>query len=333
MTLITTNDFVLSEYSIAVILPAYNEEQTISDTIRAFHEALPEAHIYVVNNNSCDKTAILAADTLHELHCKGDVIEETRQGKGNAVRRAFIDIDADIYVLADADSTYPAHRARELIVPIVEKRADMVVGDRLSGGRYARENERTFHSFGNWMVQSLVNILFNSQLFDIMSGYRIMNRTFVKNYPILVEGFQIEVDMTLHALHKRFRIMEIPVEYRNRPQGSSSKLYTLADGAKVIFTIVQVLRYYRPLAFFGGLSIFCMILGFVFSIPVFKDWVTSRYIYHVPLAILASALEIVAVMMFGIGLILDSMVHQQKMEYERNLLQMQKPHTNSKNSL
>lgn len=305
---------------VAVILPAFNEELTIRETICAFNAALPYAGIYVVNNNSSDKTADIAKHTLNELRCRGGVINETRQGKGNALRRAFMSVDADIYVLSDADMTYPADRVHDLIRPIASDEADMVVGDRHSDGHYARENKRALHGFGNRLVQSMINKLFNARLVDIMSGYRVFNRQFVKTYPILVEGFQIETDMTLHALYRRFRIREIPIEYRDRPEGSFSKLNTFSDGTKVIFTIAQILRYYRPLLFFTGLATLFAVMGGLASIPVFEDWFRARYIYHVPLAILASALEIVAVMMFGIGLILDSVSHQQRLEYERQLL-------------
>lgn len=309
-----------SKLDIAVVLPAYNEEITIADTIRAFHAVLPHARIYVVNNNSADRTEAVANQTLRDLQCSGAVINEKRQGKGNAMRRAFMAIDADIYVLSDADMTYPAERVHDLIRPVATGEADMVVGDRHSGGHYAQENKRALHGFGNRLVQSMINRLFGARLVDIMSGYRVFNKQFVKSYPILVEGFQIETDMTLHALHKRFRIIEIPVEYRDRPAGSFSKLNTLSDGAKVIFTIAQILRYYRPLAFFAGLAVLFALAGGVASIPVFEDWIRERYIHHVPLAILASALEIVAMMMLTVGLILDSLSHQQKMEYERKLL-------------
>ena len=290
---------------IALIFPAYNEKLTIAQTIEAFHKAVPEAHIYVIDNNSQDATGEIAADLISKLGCHGQVISEHRQGKGNALRRAFQTIDADVYLLADADCTYPAEMARELMKPIINDKADMVVGDRRSGGDYGRENKRPFHDFGNVLVQGLVNFLFHSNVVDIMSGYRAFSRLFVKNYPVLVEGFEIETDMTLHALHKRFRIIEIPIRYRDRPTGSVSKLNTFADGTKVIFTILQILRYYRPLMFFGGLSVVFCATGLLCSIPVLNDWINSKYIYHVPLAILATGLEIVAVMMFSIGLILD----------------------------
>lgn len=306
--------------AIAVILPAYNEELTIEGTILAFHQALPEAAIWVVNNRSADATEAVAHTTLSKLHCSGGVLNETRKGKGNAVRRAFLEIDADIYILSDADLTYPAERARDLMAAVIEGRADMVVGDRHSAGHYAAENKRALHGFGNRLVRDLVNRLFNAKLADIMSGYRVFSRRFVKSYPILVEGFEIETDMTLHALDKRFRIVEIPVEYRDRPEGSVSKLNTLSDGTKVIFTIARILRYYRPLAFFGGAAVVVGLAGLLAALPVFDDWVREHYIHHVPLAILATGLEIVAVMLGAIGLILDSITHQDKRAFERELL-------------
>jgi glycosyltransferase involved in cell wall biosynthesis len=308
------------ELDIAVILPAFDEELTIADTIRAFNAVLPHAGIFVVNNNSTDCTAEVAKRTLNELRCRGEVINESRQGKGNALRRAFMSVDADVYVLADADMTYPAEQVHELIDPVMRGDVDMVVGDRHSGGHYAKENKRALHGLGNRLVQQIINRMFNARLVDIMSGYRVFNRQFVKTYPILVEGFQIETDMTLHALYRRFRIKEIPIDYRDRPAGSVSKLNTFSDGAKVIFTIAQVLRYYRPLLFFTGLAMLMALAGGVASIPVFQDWFRERYIHHVPLAILASALEIVAVMLLGVGLILDSVSYQQRLEYERYLI-------------
>ncbi|MEO8390785.1 glycosyltransferase [Polaromonas sp.] len=305
-----------SKPSIAVILPAYNEELTIGQVIRDFHAALPDAVICVVDNNSSDRTSVVAAATFEDLGCAGRLIHEKRQGKGNALRRAFFDVDADIYLMADADQTYPASRAADMIAPVARGEADMVVGDRHSGGHYGDHNKRRFHGFGNDLVKSMINFFFRSSLQDIMSGYRAFSRTFVKTYPIMVAGFQVETDMTLHALDKRFRVMEIPVEYVDRPAGSFSKLNTLADGAKVIFAIFQILRYYKPLAFFGTVSVVLMMSGFVAGIPVLADWFTYQYIYHVPLAVLAAALEIVAVIFFSVALMLDSIVHQHKMSYE-----------------
>jgi glycosyltransferase involved in cell wall biosynthesis len=303
-----------------VILPAYNEEQTVAATIEDFHQALPDGAIWVINNRSNDATAEIAQNTLSRLCCKGGVINENRPGKGNAVRRAFLNIDAEIYILADADMTYPAAQIHKLMAPVINGEADMVVGDRHSAGHYAAENKRALHGFGNRLVRNLVNKLFHAKLADIMSGYRVFSRCFVKNYPILVEGFEIETDMTLHALDKRFRIVEIPVEYQDRPGGSFSKLNTLRDGAKVISTIGNILRYYRPLVFFGGVAILIAILGVVAGYPVVEEWLRERYIHHIPLAILATGLEIVAIVLAAIGLILDSITHQDKRNFERELL-------------
>ncbi len=305
---------------VVIVLPAYNEEITIEETIRAFHIALPSAAIFVINNRSSDSTESVARNTLLALNCAGSVLNESRKGKGNAVRRAFLEIDADIYVLADADLTYPADRVHDLIAPVINGQADMVVGDRHSAGHYAAENKRALHGFGNALVRNLVNRLFNANLADIMSGYRVFSRRFVKSYPILVEGFEIETDVTLHALDKRFRIVEIPVEYQDRPEGSVSKLNTFADGAKVLFTIAQILRYYRPLIFFGSICAVFFMLGLAAGYPVIVDWVLHQYIYHVPLAVLAASLEISAIMSLGIGLILDSITHQNRMAFERSLL-------------
>lgn len=305
---------------VAIILPAYNEELTVAGTIEAFHRVLPGARIVVIDNRSTDATRTIAEETLRRLNADGEVIAEVRPGKGNAVRRAFMAVDADIYVLADADLTYPAERVGDLIRPVAEQQADMVVGDRRTGGHYRNENKRRFHDFGNELVRLLVNKLFRANLADIMSGYRVFSRNFVKTYPILTEGFQLETDMTLHALDKRFRIVEIPVEYKDRPPGSFSKLNTLWDGAKVLFAIAQILRFYRPLFFFGCVSAGVSLLGLVAALPVFSDWIRFQYIYHLPLTVLAATLEMVAVMTFGVGLVLDSITHQDKMKFEKDLL-------------
>ena len=306
----------------AVILPAYNEELTIAATIQEFHKELPDADIWVVNNASQDKTFEVAKECMARigLEGRGGVINESRKGKGNAIRRAFLEIDADVYVLSDADLTYPAFQVRDLIEPVIAGQADMVVGDRHSSGRYAEENKRALHGFGNMFVKKLVNLLFNANLNDIMSGYRVFNRTFVKSYPITVEGFEIETDMTLHALDKRFRIHEIPVQYKNRPEGSISKLNTLTDGTRVIRTISNILRYYKPLVFFGWGALLLALTGVMAGIPVFMDWFRYRYIYHIPLAILSSSIELIAIILFSIGLILDSNSHHERRRFERELL-------------
>ena len=283
------------------------------------------ARIIIVNNNSTDETALLAADTLKKLGALGEVMHERSQGKGNAVRRAFLEVDADIYVMTDADFTYPAERIHDLMRPVIDGWADMVTGDRHSQGHYEKENKRPLHNFGNSLVQSLVNGLFNASLADIMTGYRCFSRSFVKNYPILVKGFEIETDMTLHALDKKFRILEIPVEYKDRPPGSFSKLNTLSDGALVLNTIVRILRFYRPMVFFGGLGLLLVLLGFIASLPVLSDWCRYKYIYHIPLAILSTGLEIIALIVIAIALILDSIADQDKRNFEIRMLNYSKP--------
>ena len=306
--------------SVAVILPAFDEELTIEATIRAFHDAIPEALIVVVDNASQDRTAAIAVETFASISGDTRLIREMRRGKGYAVRRAFHEVDADIYVLADADMTYPADRVRDLIRPITEGEADMVVGDRLASGQYAELNARRFHLVGNRLILGLVSWLFDASLNDIMSGYRALTRAFVLNYPILVGGFEIEVDMTLHALDRMFRIVELPVDYRDRPSGSVSKLRTFSDGRRVVSTVAHVTRHYRPMLFFGIVAAVFALAGLAAGIPVASDWIQYQYIYHVPLAILATGLELLAALSFGIGLILDSVVHLERLAYERNLL-------------
>ena len=305
---------------VAIILPAYNEELTIEGVIRSFHAELPDASIWVINNRSSDRTEAIALSVFAELNCSGGVIHEASPGKGNAVRRAFLEVQADIYVMAAADLTYPAQEIHALMRPVVENKADMVVGDRHSSGCYGVENKRSLHEFGNQLVRHLVNVLFRSKLIDIMSGYRVFNKRFVKNYPILVSGFEIETDMTLHALDKRFRIVEIPIQYLDRPEGSTSKLNTLRDGMKVILTIGNISRYYRPGLFFGVLSGMVCLAGLLMAIPVLNDWINHRFIFHVPLAILATGMEIVAVLLAAIALILDSLAHQDRRNFENKLL-------------
>lgn len=305
---------------IAVVLPAYNEEKTLAATIVEFHRNLPEASIWVVNNNSTDDTQEVAVQTIGRLGCAGGVINEFRKGKGNAVRRAFMDVDADVYILSDADLTYPADQVRLLLDPVLTGDAEMTVGDRHTAGNYAAENKRVLNGVGNRLVKSLVNGLFRSNLADIMSGYRVMSRRFVKHCAILSEGFEIETEMTLHALDKRFRVLEIPINYKDRPEGSVSKLNTLQDGFRVVVAIFNILRYYRPLLFFGGLGFLFSLLGLYAGMPVLEEWVRTKFIHRIPLAILASGLEIIAIIMVAIGLILDSIAHQSRQDYERALL-------------
>lgn len=306
--------------NIAIIIPAYNEEQTIEATIVDFNSVVPSAAIWVINNRSSDTTEIVAREVLKRLACRGGVINESRPGKGSAVRRGFYCIDADLYVLVDADSTYPAADLHALLTPVQNGAADMVVGDRHAGGYYARENKRALHGFGNRLVRDLVNRLFGARLSDILSGYRVFSRRFVKTYPILVDGFEIEIDMTLHALDKRLSILELPIRYRDRPEGSFSKLNTFHDGIKVLRNLFNILRHYRPLLFFGVLALVFSVAGLIIGTSVITEFIRTRYVSHVPLAILSTGIEVIAVVLGAIGLILDSIAHLEKQTFERNLL-------------
>lgn len=306
--------------NIAVLLPSYNEEATIKSCILEFAKELPHAKIVVINNNSNDKTEKIALETFKENKINGLLLNETKQGKANAIRKAFKELDADIYVMVDADMTYPAKEVHNLIKPILENEAHMTIGDRLSLGDYEKENKRVFHSFGNNLITNLVNKLFVTNINDLMSGYRAFSKSFIKNYPILVEGFELETDMTLHALDKRFKIKEIEISYKDRPEGSSSKLDTFRDGFKIIFTIFKIFRYYKPFLFFTWLSFIFAFLSLISAIPVFKDWILYQYIYHVPLAILATGLGLISIIFFVVGIILDAIAHQNRFEFERRMI-------------
>ena len=295
---------------IAVIIPCYNEELTIAKVINDFKGELPEADIYVYDNNSKDNTGKIARDH------GAIVVKESRQGKGNVVRAMFRDIDADIYIMVDGDDTYPAEAARELIQPIINNEADMVIGDRLSNGTYEKENKRAFHNLGNNLVQGLIGLLFKNEIKDIMTGYRAFNRFFVKTMPVMSEGFQIETEMSIHALDKKFRLKEIPIEYRDRPDGSESKLNTFRDGYRVIKTLLELFKDYKPLLFFGSISIFSLVFGLLVGIPVIAEFVLTRFITKVPSAILAVGFIVVSVTSLSCGLILDTISATTKRNYE-----------------
>jgi len=307
-----------AEYDVAILLPAYNEAMTIAGTLQGFRNAMPSARIYVIDNNSDDGTATIAEEILAQTG-GGALLHELRQGKGNALRRGLLEIDADIFVMADADMTYPPEQIHELVAPVAEGRADMVIGDRFSGGDYGRENTRRFHEFGNNLIRMLVSTFFKSQITDIMTGYRAFNRTFARVYPLLVEGFQVETDMTIFALRHRFRILEIPIRYRNRPAGSFSKLNTFSDGLRVLSTVFNFIRHDKPFAFFSIIALCMACLGLLAGLPVLLEFAATGFISHVPLAILAAALEIVAISTFGTGLVLDSVAYQCNIDYERIL--------------
>ena len=306
--------------SVAIILPAYNEELTIVDTMKDFFSACPEAAIFVIDNASVDRTNELAQAAYQELGCKGRLLEQPRKGKASAVRKAFMDIDADIYVMADADMTYPASDLRKLLAPVLEGNADIVCGNRHDSGVYKRENKRPFHDFGNNLVRNLINRLFNGSLQDILTGYRVMTKRFVKNYPILAGGFELETEMSIHALDKGYNILEVPTDYRDRPEGSVSKLNTITDGILVLKTIFSIFVKHRPLVFFSlCAAMFTMTALLVGSIPVIEYFQTSK-ITRFPLAILASGLSILAMISFAVAVILDSLAAAQRFNHALALL-------------
>ena len=295
---------------IAVLIPCYNEEKTIAKVVEDFKKELPKAEIYVYDNNSKDRTAEIASR-------HGAIVQkEFRQGKGNVVRSMFRSIDADVYVMVDGDDTYPAEFVHSLMQPILDGQADMVIGDRHSNGTYASENKRPFHNFGNHLVKDLINRMFNADLRDIMTGYRAFNRYFVKSMPIMSEGFEIETEMSLHALDKRFLLKEIPISYRDRPAGSVSKLNTVEDGIKVLRTIFLIFKDYKPLEFFSVIALLGFVMGLAAGLPVVAEYVETRYVAKVPSAILAVGFMVISMLALTCGLILHSIVKYQRRSYE-----------------
>ena len=285
-----------SNVSVAVLLPCYNEEVTIGKVVRDFKIALPQADIYVYDNNSSDRTAEIAA-------AEGAIVrKEPRQGKGNVIRAMFEDIDADVYVMADGDDTYPADAAPAMVEKIAEG-YDMVIGDRLSS-TYFQENKRPFHNFGNRLVRGSINGLFHANVTDIMTGYRAFSFTFVKTYPVLSRGFEVETEMTIHSLNNNLRLFEMPIQYRDRPAGSVSKLDTVGDGIKVMGTIF---REYKPLPFFGGIGCVLGVLGVVLCGTVTVDFWNTGMVARFPTLIGAVMLVIAGLLLFVTGVVLDVM--------------------------
>lgn len=285
--------------SIAVLLPCYNEEVTIGKVVRDFKNSLPDATIYVYDNNSTDRTAEIA-------EAEGAIVRrEPRQGKGNVIRAMFEDIDADVYVMADGDDTYPADAAPAMVSKVLDG-YDMVIGDRLSS-TYFQENKRPFHNFGNRLVRGSINGLFNAHVTDIMTGYRAFNFTFVKTYPVLSRGFEVETEMTIHSLNNNLRLYEMPIQYRDRPEGSVSKLDTVGDGIKVMSTIFRMIREYKPLPFFGGLGLIIGIVGIVLCGTVTFEFAKTGVVTHFPTLIGAVMLVIAGLLLIIAGIILDVM--------------------------
>lgn len=285
--------------SVAVLLPCFNEEVTIGKVVRDFKAALPGAAVYVYDNNSTDRTAEIAA-------AEGAIVrKEPRQGKGNVIRAMFEDIDADVYVMADGDDTYPADAAPAMVAKVLEG-YDMVIGDRLSS-TYFQENKRPFHNFGNRLVRGSINGLFGAHVTDIMTGYRVFNFTFVKTYPVLSRGFEVETEMTIHSLNNNLRLYEMPIQYRDRPEGSVSKLDTVGDGIKVMSTIFRMIREYKPLPFFGGLGLIIGIVGIVLCGTVTFEFAKTGVVTHFPTLIGAVMLVIAGLLLIIAGIILDVM--------------------------
>ena len=300
---------------IAVLVPCYNESKTIDKVVKDYKKALPDADIYVYDNNSSDKTDIIAKKA-------GAIVRyEYKQGKGNVIRSMFKDIDADCYLMIDGDDTYSAENAKEMCEYILDGKADMVIGDRLSS-TYFTENKRPFHNFGNKLVRWLINTLFKSNVKDIMTGYRAFSYEFVKTFPVLSKGFEIETEMTIHALDKNFLLKEIPVGYKDRPEGSVSKLNTYSDGFKVLKTIARLFKEYKPMDFFGLLSLLFLIVSICFNVPVFSEYFKTGLVLRFPTLIFGLVMLIIAILLFVCGVILEVVVKKHRQLFELNLINL-----------
>lgn len=300
---------------IAVLIPCYNESRTIEKVVRDFRRVLPEAVVYVYDNNSNDGTGDIAARA-------GAVVRKERmQGKGNVIRRMFREIDADCYLMVDGDDTYPAEDAPAMVAAVLNEQVDMVVGDRLSS-TYFTENKRPFHNMGNGLVRASINRLFGSDVKDIMTGYRAFSYAFVKTYPVLSKGFEIETDMTIHAINRRMQVANVVVSYRDRPDGSESKLNTYQDGAKVLMTIARLYKNYRPFAFFGFLASVLALLSSGFMIPVLMEFAQTGLVPRFPTLIACSVTMLAALLLFISGLILSTLQEKDKRDFEFQLQQV-----------
>ena len=302
---------------IAVLIPCYNESKTIEKVVKDYKKVLPNADIYVYDNNSTDGTDKIAKKA-------GAIVKyEYRQGKGNVIRSMFKDIDADCYLMIDGDDTYPKENAKEMCDLVLNGKADMVIGDRLSS-TYFTENKRPFHNFGNKLVRGLINLLFKSNIRDIMTGYRAFSYEFVKTFPVLSKGFEIETEMTIHALDKNFLLKEIPVEYRDRPEGSVSKLNTYSDGFRVLKTIARLFKEYKPTVFFSFISLIFLIISLVFGIPVFVEFFDTGLVPRIPTLIFAGFMLIISILLFVCGLILEVVVKKHRQLFELILIKTKK---------
>ncbi len=297
---------------IAVLIPCYNESKTIEKVVKEFKEALPEAVIYVYDNNSTDGTDEIAKNA-------GAVVRyEHQQGKGNVIRRMFSEIDAKCYIMVDGDDTYPATNVREMADKVLIDRADMVVGDRLSS-TYFQQNKRPFHNFGNSLVRASINVLFKSDIKDIMTGYRAFSYRFVKTFPVLSKGFEIETEMTIHAVDKNMYVENVVIDYRDRPEGSVSKLNTYSDGFKVLGTIFRLFRTYRPARYFGLISFILVALATGFMIPVIIEYIQTGLVPRFPTLIVCGFAVIAAIQSFFTGQLLKTIYQKNRQDFEMNL--------------
>lgn len=295
--------------NIVVLIPCYNESQTIQKVVADFKKVLPEAKIYVFDNNSIDGSDQLARDA-------GAIVRyEYRQGKGNVIRSMFHTIDADCYIMVDGDDTYPATHAKKMVDLVLEKNYDMVIGDRLSSTYYT-ENKRRFHNAGNKMVKNLINRMFKSDIKDIMTGYRAFSYNFVKSFPVISKGFEIETEMTIHALDKNMALISVPVSYQDRPAGSNSKLNTYKDGLKVILKIFNLYRAYKPFAFFNTVSLIVLAIGILFFIPVGIEYYQTGLVPKIPSLIASGIFLVISLLTFTSGIILDSVAKNQRAVFE-----------------
>lgn len=296
--------------NVAVLIPCYNEAVTIKKVVEDFKRELPGAAIYVYDNNSTDGTARVARDA-------GAIVRyEGRQGKGNVCRQMFRDIEVDCYLMVDGDDTYPAEAAKSLCEPILNGEADMTIGDRLSNGTYAEENKRAFHGFGNNLVRAMIKWIYGYSFDDVMTGYRAMSKPFVKTFPVLSEGFQIETELSIHAVDHRWRIQDVPVEYRDRPAGSESKLNTVSDGIRVIAMIGTLFKDYRPLKFFSLIAIIFAIIGLALGIPIVAEYFQTGLVPRFPTAMLAVSFMFLCGLSLATGLILDSVAKVERKQWE-----------------
>ena len=300
--------------TIAVLIPCYNEEKTVEKVVRDFKAVLPRATIYVYDNNSSDRTSELA-------EAAGAVVRhEYQQGKGNGLRRMFREIDAECYILVDGDDTYPAESAPEMARLVLEHQADMVVGDRLSS-TYFTENKRPFHNFGNSLVRASINRLFGAHIRDIMTGYRAFSFEFVKTFPVLSRGFEIETEMSIHAVQRNMQVENVVIDYRDRPAGSVSKLNTYSDGLKVLGTIARLYKNYRPFGFFTVIAAVLALIAVGFMVPVFAEYLSTGLVPRFPTLIVCGFVLIAALLLFVAGVILSSLLSKDKRDFEFHLQQ------------